>query len=167
MFFSLDQIMGISPVRRCNSGFTLIELVLVIVILGILSAFALPRFADLSGDARAASIKGVAGAMRSAVSIARSACAADSSCDLRLGQQETDLDGLLIEMAFGAPAVRPGPNNGILEAAQISSDDYDLSDSGVADYRKVAIENTEDCFVQYNQAKSDRSVSIDVEVSGC
>lgn len=51
-----------------KSGFTLVELVIVIVVLGILSAVAVPRFIDFSGDAKVAATKGALGGVRSAVS---------------------------------------------------------------------------------------------------
>jgi len=56
------------PLRK-NSGFTLIELVIVIVILGILAAIAIPRFIDLSDEAEVAVCRGAVGALMSTAAI--------------------------------------------------------------------------------------------------
>lgn len=56
-------------IRKSQGGFTLIELVIVIVILGILAAVAVPRFIDLSQEADTAALQGVAGGLSSGAAI--------------------------------------------------------------------------------------------------
>lgn len=72
--------------KKANSGFTLIELVVVIVILGILAAVAVPKFFDLSGEAETAAAQGVAGSLASATSVNFAAKKVGSASAVTLNQ---------------------------------------------------------------------------------
>ena len=64
--------MKVSIKNNAQGGFTLIELIVVIVILGILAATALPKFASMAGDARWASLNAARGALSSTAAMAHS-----------------------------------------------------------------------------------------------
>lgn len=137
--------------KRANqqAGFTIIELVMVIVILGILSAFALPRFADFGADAREASLDGIAGAIKAAASIAHADQLVSSAS---LGTTVT-LEGQDITMVNGYPTANAA---GILVAAGIDSSDFTVTGGGATGNSTITLTITgkTGCNVQYTSANA-------------
>lgn len=99
--------------HTAQSGFTLIELIVVIVILGILAATALPRFVGLQGDARLAKAQAILGSIRSAAALAHSASLARS-----LPATAVNMEGTNVTMVNSYPTA---DTNGIVAAAQLNA----------------------------------------------
>lgn len=127
-----------------QAGFTIIELVMVIVILGILSAFALPRFADLGGDARTASLNGLAGALKSAAAIAHAEQLVSGGT---LGSSVT-LEGQAVTMVNGYPTANAA---GIAEAADVDAV-YTVSAGAATGGSAVTFTLQANCLVTYTAA---------------
>lgn len=83
---------------KSNKGFTLIELVIVIIVLGILSATAIPKFINISSDAKVATLKAIQGAFESTDAMVISRAAIDG---LSFSEEEQTLEGTDINIKFG------------------------------------------------------------------
>ena len=106
-----------------NNGFTLIELVIVIIVLGILAATAVPKFINLQDDAKESALKGLSGALNSAANIVYAKSAIDGNEKLT-DQVVSKLSSGKIETSYGYPKASDAGIGNAVELSGFSHSDY-------------------------------------------
>jgi MSHA pilin protein MshA len=162
---------------RTQQGFTLIELVVVIVILGILAATAAPKFIDLTSDAQKATIKGLRGAVESATSMVHAKALVSNKTEN--STTTLSVNNIDINVYAGWPTNEVATWNNIadigsdsfLTAATASSSNgsseivwYPFQDSALG----LSAVKTAACYVSYTESTSSATRPIIVIVdTGC
>ncbi|MBV1909442.1 MAG: prepilin-type N-terminal cleavage/methylation domain-containing protein [Kangiellaceae bacterium] len=136
------------------SGFTLIELIVVIVILGIMAAIAGPKFVDLQSDARLSVVQGVEGSIRSAATLVYSKSLIDGTEGLATSTVAIGTGN--VDTVFGYPAATGA---GMDAALDLSGD---ITASGAGVYTLQA-----SCLVTYTAATAIAAPGIVVTNTGC
>lgn len=140
-----------------QKGFTLIELVVVMVLLGILAAYAVSRFYNFSTQANIADINGLAGALNSANVTSHGAAIATNQTG---ATGSITMEGQVVNMVYGYPAAATG---GINASVQISSAFTFASGSPTSTF---SLQNN--CSVTYTQPSAANVPSVVATVtSGC
>ena len=157
-----------------QTGFTLIELVVVIVILGILAVTAAPKFIDLQGDARGAVINGVKAAVETAnTGVHAKSLIAGNDNALKAANQSVNVNDEAITIGSGWALATVDNFNNLLD---LDENDFDMAVAGT----KIVISQDQDpdltlteveatnCYVSYTES-ADSNVKPDIEavITGC
>jgi MSHA pilin protein MshA len=170
---------NLKPFAYRQAGFTLVELITVILILGVLAAVAIPRYTDLQSKARESKVRAIAGAMKSASGIVKAQAIVNSVSCADATTLSVTLEGRSIALNHCYPQALTSITGGIFGAANLENEggtEWTISmSSGTAgavaatvEARLAAAPTPANCYVRYQApTAANDDPDITVVATGC
>lgn len=145
--------------KRQQSGFTLIELITVVVILGVLAAFAIPRFASLETEARIGAVKGLAGSVRSGAALAHAKWMAAGNSPSTITMEGSS--SVAISTGYPTAAITG------IDATLQDVSGFTASGTGPRIWSLDGAPTPANCSVSYTASVAGAAPAIAITTSGC
>ncbi len=158
--------------NKKQSGFTLIELVMVIVILGILAATAIPRYVSLETDARIAVVESMAGSLKTGALVVHAKAIIEGT-NMGANNQDVDMDNDGVDNGPNDVRVDQGyPEESAIgidrTIEQSSLDEFTVVNNPVTGNRDFRLNGINGCQATYNNNGSSTSApTVDTNTDNC
>lgn len=148
-----------------SNGFTVVEAIVLIMVLGIVAAFAVPKFAALDSQARTASINGLAGSVRSAAALARGLAMASGE------STRVTMEGATVTLLNNYPDASTTGIPHAVNTNSAASGEFTFaagsSSTTAATWTRNGAPAPANCSVSYTAAASNGAPTVAVTTTGC